>query len=173
MSVELRPLPDDALLQRYANGWEKPGKPPYTDCFVLRCKKSVSLEDYVRAFYTSRLFRLERWLIRLAARRPSTDQQVAELAAAQREDFAVWTVEARREHELLLKDLGGRTRSWLRVSAASGGTDLWFGSAVLPKVDRDRGRSTLGWVFSALLGFHKIYSRGLLVAAARRLARTD
>jgi hypothetical protein len=29
----------------------------------------------------------------------------------------------------------------------------------------------LGWPFRALLGFHKLYSRILLAAAARRLAR--
>ncbi len=171
MGVESRPLPEDSLLQRYGCGWDGPGETPYTDCFYLSFPGVVSLEDYVRAFYTSPLFRLERWLLRFAARRPSTDQQVAELAAGQREDFAVWTVEARSEHELLLKDQGGRTRSWLRVSQgeASGTTGLWFGSAVLPKVDDQSGRSTMGWVFSALLGFHKIYSRGLLTAAARYL----
>ena len=44
-------------------------------------------------------------------------------------------------------------------------TTLFFGSAVLP-----RRRGGLGWQFSALLAFHKLYSRVLLGSAARRLA---
>ena len=76
--------------------------------------------------------------------------------------------------EVLLSDLQGRTRSWL-MSVAAGThaerTRLYFGSAVVP-VTNDRTREArMGFVFRALLGFHKVYSRILLRAAAARVAR--
>ena len=51
----------------------------------------------------------------------------------------------------------------------SGGvsTKLYFGSAVVPR----RGSAGLGWQFTALLAFHKLYSRVLLRAARNRLAK--
>jgi hypothetical protein len=51
------------------------------------------------------------------------------------------------------------------------GTRLYFGSAVVPVHSLKRGRTSLGPVFTALLGFHKLYSRVLLRAAERRLSR--
>jgi hypothetical protein len=51
------------------------------------------------------------------------------------------------------------------------GTSLYFGSAVVPVRSPKTGRTRLGPVFSALLGFHKLYSRVLLRAARRRLYR--
>ena len=82
--------------------------------------------------------------------------------------------------QLLLCAIDGRTRSWLMVSAAdvSGRTRLYFGSAVLPKPmpvnsPSATGKPSLGFVFKALLGFHKLYSRALLSAAAARLTRVS
>lgn len=67
----------------------------------------------------------------------------------------------------------GRTRSWLMVSAAAvpGRTRLYFGSAVLPVVNRSTGERGMGFMFKVLLGFHKRYSRLLLSAAAAPLMR--
>ncbi|NJN00825.1 MAG: hypothetical protein HC793_04460 [Aquincola sp.] len=48
-------------------------------------------------------------------------------------------------------------------------TRLFFGSAVVPRVDAQSGRRRMGVVFHALLGFHKLYSRALLSAAVSRL----
>jgi hypothetical protein len=50
-------------------------------------------------------------------------------------------------------------------------TKLFFGSAVVPIVDRRSGQRKMGFAFQALLGFHKLYSRMLLRAAVSRLAR--
>ena len=62
------------------------------------------------------------------------------------------------------------TRSWLMVAAAGeNATRLYFGSAVVPVVDRKSGKSTMSFTFRALIGFHKLYSRALLRAAASRL----
>ena len=55
--------------------------------------------------------------------------------------------------------------------AETKGTRLYFGSAVVPVMNAATGKSEMGFVFKALLGFHKLYSRALLSAAAARLAR--
>lgn len=160
-------LPAGALLGRYA--------PPvaYTDCYVADVSGAVSHADFVRAFYTSPAFRLERLLLGWLAGRPSTDGEAAELAAGSRDAFAVWQVEARAPGQILLA--AGRTRSWLMVVAgppsAAPGTRLYFGSAVVPRRDTSSGRASMGLVFRLLLGFHRLYSRVLLAAAATRAGR--
>ncbi len=124
------------------------------------------------AFYTTWLFRLERWILRLAVARPSTDEEARQLARGEREAFAAWSVEARAPDQLLMCDFTGRTRSWLMVAPAAGtpGTRLYFGSVVVPVRDPKTGETGLGPVHGPLIGFHKLYSRLLLGAAARRLA---
>lgn len=139
----------------------------YVDGFCVDLASAVSLEAFITAFYTTSLFRAERVVLRLAARAPSTDADVAALAQGRAEQFAAWTVEARTQDEIVLGDASGRTKSWLRVAPHPGGTQLWFGSVVVPV--EQRGRLTLGPVFHALLGAHKVYSRLLLGAAAARL----
>lgn len=131
--------------------------------------------EYVEAFYTTAVFRLERWLLRWLVSRPSTDRQARDLASGTLDRFAAWRVEGRAADQLLLCDFRERTRSWL-MSAPwldGRGTRLYFGSAVVPVPDRRSGRSRMGPAFRALLGFHKLYSRVLLRAAARRLAHSQ
>jgi len=127
----------------------------------------------VTAFYTTGLFRLERWILRLAVARPSTDEEARQLAYRERDTFAAWSVEARAADQLLMRDFTGRTRSWFMVSTIDGmpGTRLYFGSVVEPLRDPMTGGQSLGPVHGPLIGFHKLYSRMLLGAAARRLAR--
>lgn len=148
----------------------------YADCYAIDVAGAVSLSGYVEAFYTSPLFKIERWLLARFAARPSTDVEARELAAGERSSFAAWRVEARRADELVLADFTGRTKSWLGVSPAPGAgaaasTRLWFGSAVVPRPRQGSGRAPLGFAFHALLGFHKLYSRALLRAAVARLRR--
>lgn len=152
-------LPESALLARYRDGGA------YTDCYALELPTRVTHEAYVAAFYTTRLFKLERMILRLAVNRPSTDEGARALAAGADADFAAWSVEARAENQLLMCDFMGRTRSWLMVELLNSGTRLYFGSAVVPK----HGSRGMGFPFDLLLGFHKVYSRALLAAAARRL----
>jgi len=168
---DIRPcaLPPQALLARYA------GAGGYADCYTTEVARPVLHAAYVEAFYTSWLFRLERRLIRLFLSRPSTDAEAVELACGGRTEFAAWRVEGRAVDQLLMCDIGGRTRSWLMVSAATApaqGTRLYFGSAVVPAISRSTGKQGMGFVFRALLGFHKVYSRALLRSASARLART-
>ena len=152
----------------------------YADCFVADIARTVSHAEYVEAFYTGGLFKLERFLLRVFISRPSTDLQARQLAAGELDEFAAWRVETRAVDQLLMCAIDGRTRSWLMVSSAEvpGRTRLYFGSAVLPKpaaIHSSRAADTpdLGFVFRALLGFHNWYSRALLSAAAARLERTE
>lgn len=164
--VQACDLPPGALLRRYA------GSPAYADCFRLDIGVPVTHADYVEAFYTTAAFRLERLLLGWFASRPSTDSQARQLALAQTADFAAWHVEARESDQLLMCDMAHRTRSWLMCERGDGGaTRLYFGSAVVPVVDRRTGEPRMGAVFHALLGFHRLYSHLLLRSAAARLER--
>lgn len=170
MSDIIRDMPPDAaLLHRLqAEG-------VHLDGYHCVASGHVALADYVEAFYTTRLFRLERLILAAVLRRPSTDAQARELAQAQRDDFAAWTVEARAPDQLLLRDVLGSTYSWLMVETIAGddaGTRLHFGSAVLP-VRRVGVPPRLGFVYRTLLGFHDHYSRALLAAARTHLAQRD
>lgn len=172
-------VPKSSLLARYVAGGG------FADAYKTQVRGVVSQEQFVAAFYTSRLFRLERSILSWVARRPSTDDDVNALAAGRANTFAVWSVEARNEGELLLADSTGRTRSWLKTAAPVGsvlsgagqggsgasGTTLYFGSAITPRINTTTGEKSLGLTFTALLGFHKLYSRALLRAAAASLSR--
>lgn len=158
--VEASALPANALLRRYA------GQGCYTDCFTTVVPRDAMHAEYVEAFFTTPVFRLER-LVLVLIRRPSTDAHAAALARGERDSFAAWDVEARAPEQVLLRDLYGSTRAWLMTAPDARGTRLYFGSAV---VKRDRAGRMPG-NFSLLLGFHVLYSRILLGAAARRLAR--
>jgi hypothetical protein len=158
-------LPVDALLSRYV------GADAFVDCYVAEVTRRVTCAEYVEAFYTTSIFKLERAILGIFVSRPSTDAEARQLACGERATFAAWTVEARSLDQLLMTDLSGRTRSWLMVvPLAAGGTLLYFGSAVVPMRKRANGRASLGPLFSALLGFHKLYSLALLLSARSRLA---
>ena len=55
------------------------------------------------------------------------------------------------------------------ASMSMGNTDLYFGPAVLSRSASASQTPRLGFVFHALFGFHKVYARLLLPAAATRL----
>jgi len=161
------PLPDHSLLTRDQSIGA------YTDCFSCSVPFRCTLEDYVRAFYTTGLFQLERWVLARFLRRASTDEQVAKLASGQLDQFAAWQVEARHEAQLIMCDYRGRTRSWLMVKNGDehGTTRLYFGSAVVPNNRKQSREETSGLPGRLLTGLHRLYSRALLSAAARQLAR--
>ena len=169
-TIERCELPANALLRKYSI------QGAYTDCYATEVARSISRAEYVEAFYTTGVFKLERLILDWLASRPSTDDQARQLAAGTRDTFAAWTVEDQTADQLLLREVSGRTRSWLMVIATghgdhAGNTRLYFGSAVVPVVDSRTGKTTLGFNFRALLGFHTLYSRVLLHAARSRLLR--
>ncbi len=146
----------------------------YTDCFAVDVDGVVTQAAFVEAFYTTRLFKTERFLIRWLARKPSADLEAKALSEGKAKTFAAWRVEAQSADQLLMADLTGRTKSWLMVSQngiAPGKTRLYFGSAVIPRRIAPTGGREFGVGFRALLGFHKLYSRMLLNAAAARATR--
>lgn len=164
--IHREPIPANALHAHYA------GQGAYLDCYVTDLDTPVTHAQFVEAFYTTWLFKLERWILARAVNKPSTDAQAREIARGQRADFAAWTQEARATDQLLMCDHLGVTRSWLMVTpaAAGGGTRLYFGSVVTARRNR-RGELELGRSYRLLLGFHKLYSRALLAAARSKLRR--
>jgi len=152
-------LLDQALLMRYAIDGS------HTDCYSCHIEKEINLEEFITAFYTTPLFKLERLILRLVDK-PSSELDVANLAANKTESFAAWTVEAREENQILLRDYQGKTRSWLMISEEENGTSLYFGSAVIVK----NNSGEIGRGFKLLMGFHKLYSVLLLYFARRSLS---
>jgi hypothetical protein len=156
-------IPDDALLRRYLDSGD------FADCYTTTLGKTVSHAQFVTAFYTTWVFKLERFILKWLVAKPSTDDEAGALALGARDSFAAWRVEARAVDQLLMCDFLGNTRSWLMVVAGEAGTRLYFGSAVVARTDPRTGRRALGRSFRALLGFHRRYSRILLHAARSRL----
>ena len=157
MQIEEVPPPPQSLIAPFAVA-----EGHYADAFVTSATQGVAFAEYVEAFYTTRLFKLERLVLSLIGAR-STDAEARELAKGLRERFAAWDVAGRGEDEILMRQRGGPTKSWLALREGK----LWFGSVVVP-VER-RGRLTLGPVFHSLVGAHKVYSRLLLSAAVRKV----
>ena len=167
-AVDRCELPDDALLRTYTNAGA------YTDCYTTTVSDNVSLSDFIRAFYTTMPFRMERKILAWALSKPSTDEQADLLAEARTDEFAAWSVEGREANQLLMSDFKGRTRSWLRVDPEGHDHDsptrLFFGSAVVPISDGETGEARMGATFHALMPFHRLYSQILLSSARDRLS---
>ena len=157
-------VPDHALHARY----QRDGG--YADCYAADIARAVSHAEFVETFYTTWLFKLERWILGWSVNKPSTDAQAREIARDQRSSFAAWSVEARAGNQLLMCDFLGHTRSWFMVEPlVDGATRLFFGSVVTSRLNAATGKRELGRNFRLLLGFHKLYSRALLRAARKRL----
>ena len=157
-------LPPNSLLSRYQDGH-------YTDCFSVVVPGSIPHQQLVQAFYKTRLFKSERFILKWLAKKPSTDADVDRLAAGGAGAFAAWTVEDRAENQLLLCDFRGTTRSWLMVDPSAESTRLFFGSAVIKNIEQADGTSKMGESFKILLGLHKLYSKALLRAATKSLRK--
>jgi len=155
-----QPLPPFALLSRYATDGG------YADCYATELPGDYSHAEYVAAFYTSWLFKLERLVLATLVFKPSTDEQAEQLGRGERDAFAAWSVEARAPDQLLVCDYQGKTRSWLMIERQDGFTKLYFGTGIVPVVDGGRRLSAF---FRGLLPFHKRYARALLRAARSRL----
>lgn len=165
-SIEKRQTPADSLLGKLSTTGT------YTDCYTTVVLGQVTFPQFITAFYTTPLFRLERLILKLFVSKPSTDADVRQLADGEIEKFAVWHVENRSENEILMCDFLGRTRSWLMiVSVTATQTRLYFGSAVVPRLNLKGGELSLGIIFKALLGFHQIYSIFLLYFATLSIKR--
>lgn len=170
-SIKAHPLPDNALLTSYRQSGD------HTDCYRTELPFAVTHSQYVRAFYTTKLFKLERLILKWLVGKPSSDAQADLLAKGQTQAFAAWEVELRCENQLLLCDYLKRTRSWLmieqRQSEKGMQTLLYFGSGVVANKNAKTGGSSFGFAFHALSWFHKLYSVALLSAAKSRLIKLN
>ena len=168
MKVEACALPDGALLARYR---DMAGA--YTDCFTASVGRAVSAAEFVEAFYTTWLFKGERFVLFLIGR-GCTDEDARALAEGKAQKFAAWTVEGRAQDQLLVCDFAKLTRSWLMVGPrrdGQAGTQLYFGSAVVPGAKDKAGNPRPTFGFRVLQPVHAFYARALLRAAARVVSR--
>ncbi len=162
--VNEAPLPDGALLQEFVDRHE------YTDCFVTLVRAEVTFPAYVESFYTTRLFKLERHILKWLISRPSTDEEARRVSCNEIKEFAAWTEHRRSDNQLVMMDLRQQTCSWFMLVPQEGASLLYFGSAVMRDRETTQGK-TLKWTYQCLLGFHRLYSRALLQAAARRVCK--
>src|SRR3546814_13771447 len=90
-------LPNGALLEQYsASG-------AYTDCYSATLVGHISLADFMGVFYTTPIFKLERWILAKVLQLPSTDQEAQLLAQGRITRFAAWSVEARQIDQTVLR----------------------------------------------------------------------
>jgi hypothetical protein len=155
--------PTNALHQRYV------AEGAYVDCYTTVIRGDVAHAIFVEKFYTTVLFKLERLILFVLLAKRSTDEQARRLAIGETNVFSAWTVESRAENQLLMCDYLSRTRSWFMVALEDWEGDLvtrlYFGSVIVPTINKQTGKRDLGFAFKVLLPFHKIYSRALLGAA--------
>ena len=171
MPFEIRTceLPEQSLLRRYRRA------DCHTDCYTTLLPGCRSQAEFVEAFYCTPLFRLERWILAHAVKRPSTDEQARTLGAGLATGFAAWKVEEQTDDQLLMCDYLQRTRSWLMSVCESGSagdrTRLYFGSAVVHPQQVGTANPKASWPFRLLLPVHKLYSVALLWSARSRLEK--
>jgi hypothetical protein len=166
LSIEKCTAPPNSLVSPYSeNG--------YADSYCTEIAGHISLEDFVFGFYTTALFRLERFILTWTVQKPSDDKQAKDLMEGKTNKFAAWTVEGRRQNELLMCDMLERTRSWFMVkqigTKEDPRTQLYFGTGISAAKKGKAEKSSLGLFFIALLPFHKIYSVLLLYSAKIKL----
>jgi hypothetical protein len=172
MTIVATGLPQHSLLLAYARTADGGETGHYTDCFAVDIAAPVDLAQFLFAFYTTPLFRLERVILRWFAARPSSDEEALAVATGAGDTFAAWHVERRAPGQVLLQDLTGRTRSWFMATPPRAGGEsparLYFGSAVLARP----GSGATPWrrhLFALMIVLHRLYSRALLWSASRRL----
>jgi hypothetical protein len=169
-AVRREPVPEGALLRTYWGGRHPQRWGTYYDCFSVDVAQPVGLGEFVYAFYTSPVFRVERLILRLVIGARSTDADARAVADGSGTSFAAWIVGERTTTQLLMCDRFEKTRSWFRVlPLPAGGTKLQFGSGIVEQPVAGGKRTGLSIGFRLLLGFHIVYSRVLLWAASQRV----
>jgi hypothetical protein len=169
-SVTREAVPDDSLLKTFRGGVHPERWGGYADCFEVTVERTVTLSEFVYAFYTSPAFRIERLLLRLLIGAASTRADARAVAEGTATRFAAWYVGERSATQLLMCDRYERTRSWFSVAPLAGNrTRLQFGSAVAAARDGGNGPKQRVKGFRLMLRFHVLYSLVLLHAAKVRL----
>ena len=96
------PIPANALHAHYATTGG------HADCYAADAPAPVSLAAFVLAFYTSPLFRLERWILAVVLGRPSTDAEAKAVAVGE----APFDVPAAGAHSPPGRSRRGASGSW-------------------------------------------------------------
>jgi hypothetical protein len=145
----------------------------FVDCYYIDIPQEVTLDNYIKAFYTTSLFKIERTILSIATFKQAIDMHAVELSRGTSENYSVWTVESRVSNQIMLRDFTGKTRSWLMVQKSKVNeetfTRLYFGSVVMPKAVSKNGQAKFGLLFHVFGKFHQLYSRALLNAAYNQL----
>jgi hypothetical protein len=171
-SIAREAVPDNALLKTYRGGVHPERWGACGDCFSVSVHRAVNLADFVFAFYTSPIFRIERTILHGFLSVPSTDEQARAVATGAGTSFAVWYAGTRTATQLLMCDRYERTRSWFSVAPMAGGrTLLRFGSAVAASSAGRRAAEPMSLRFRVLLRFHVWYSQILLHSAKAVIER--
>jgi hypothetical protein len=175
LNISRNEVPDWSLLKTYRATENPEAWDFYHDCFTVKIDRAVDLGEYIEAFYMGSAFRIERWILRVAVQKPSTDTDVRALAAGTATTFSAWRVLQRADAQILLEDFQGRTRSWLAVvpapQTASDVTILHFGSGIAAARTPKSNTPEMPRSFRWLRGFHLRYSEVLMHQARRQLAR--
>ncbi|NRB30287.1 MAG: hypothetical protein HRU27_06805 [Rhizobiaceae bacterium] len=169
MSLASGSEPEGAFISQYSTTLGG-----YSDCYYIDIQKDVALSDYILAFFSTPIFRMERLILNLVPSGRSNEQCVLDLAAGTGDKIAGWKTEKRDDSQLLLAVGDGPIRTWLMVQGSPYSettTRLYFGSAVLPTGMTKEGHPKLAIVFRLFAGLHIFYSRLLLWWAARDLGR--
>ena len=173
MSLSSGSEPEGAFISQYSTTHGG-----YSDCYYVDIQKDVALSDYILAFFSTPIFRMERLILNLVPSGRSNEQCVLDIASGTGDKMAGWKTEKRDENQLLLAVGDGPIRTWLMVQGKQSSettptktTRLYFGSAVLPTSMTKDGRPKLAIVFKLFSGLHIFYSRLLLWWAARDLRR--
>lgn len=141
----------------------------YTDCYAVDVAGAPDIERFIRIFFDTSIFRLERRILALSGLEATHADDVDALARGHRSRFAAWRLEGKTADELMLRFERPSGRTWLHVADVpdqSGQARLFFGSALLPGARDNDKRPTIGWSLHAFLPFHRLYARMLLRAAA-------
>src|ERR1019366_9113400 len=93
-----------ALLTTYRGGMRPQRWGIYADRFSVTVDRVVSMADFVFAFYTSPVLRIERLILRVLLGAPSTDAEAGAVATGSGTSFAVWRVGERTATQLLMCD---------------------------------------------------------------------
>jgi hypothetical protein len=162
--VSPAPIPAEALHKRYKD------EGGYADCYHAEISRAVDLAEFVEAFYTSPVFKIERFILKWLVFKSSTDAEAQRLARGEISQFSAWTLEARNTDQMLMKDYQGKTLSWFMVSPGNPRL-LYFGTAIVAsKKVKGTVYGQIPILFRATLWFHKLYSRALLWSAVKRLS---
>jgi len=113
MQTHRENVPEDALLKTYRGGVRPERWGKYGDCFSVVVDRTVSLADFVFAFYTSPVFRIERLILRALLGTRSSDSDARALADGS-------AAAAAADGRAGTKALGGAARGCLRARSLRG-----------------------------------------------------